>query len=118
MLTRLARVSTPPTLLNAPKQRLGLWAQTVKNLPAMLETRVLSLGQEYPLEKEMATPSSIFAWRIPWTEEPGGLSSMVTKIFVSLYKKCLISVSGTVNCTTTMEKSLKALQKIKNKTTT
>ena len=51
-------------------------AQTVKNLPAMRETQVRSLGQEDPLEKEMATHSSILAWRIPWTEEPGGLQSM------------------------------------------
>ena len=43
-------------------------AQTVKNLPAMQETQVLSLGQEDPLEKGMATHSSILAWRIPWTE--------------------------------------------------
>jgi len=46
---------------------------TVKNLPAMQETWVQSLGQEDPLEKGMATHSSILAWRIPWTEEPGGL---------------------------------------------
>ena len=46
-------------------------AQTVKNLPAMQETKVLSLDREDPLEKEMATHSSILAWRIPWTEEPG-----------------------------------------------
>ena len=45
----------------------------VKNLPAMWETWVLSLGQKDPLEKGMATYSSIFAWKIPWTEEPGGL---------------------------------------------
>ena len=45
----------------------------VKNLPAIQETWVQSLGQEDPLEKEMATRSSILAWRIPWTEEPGGL---------------------------------------------
>ena len=51
-------------------------AQTVKNLPAMQETQVPSLGQEDPLEKGMATYSSILAWRIPWTEEPGGLKSM------------------------------------------
>ena len=51
-------------------------AQTVKNLPAMQETWVQSLGPEDPLEKEMATHSSILAWRIPWTEEPGGLQSM------------------------------------------
>ena len=51
-------------------------AQTIKNLPAMKETRVQSLGQEDPLEKGMATHSSILAWRIPWTEESGGLQSM------------------------------------------
>ena len=51
-------------------------AQMVKNLPAMQETKVQSLGQEDPLEKGMATHSSILAWRIPWTEEPGGLQSM------------------------------------------
>ena len=48
----------------------------VKNLPAMRETQVQSLGQKEPLEKEMATHSSILAWRIPWTEEPGELQSM------------------------------------------
>ena len=50
--------------------------QTVKNLPAMQETWVRSLGREDPLEKEIATHSSILAWRIPWTEESGGLQSM------------------------------------------
>ena len=53
--------------------RAFLVAQTVKGLPAMRETWVQSLGQEDPLEKEMATHCSILAWRIPWTEEPGGL---------------------------------------------
>ena len=48
-------------------------AQTGKNQPAMGETRVQSLGREDPLEKRMATHSSILAWIIPWTEEPGGL---------------------------------------------
>ena len=51
-------------------------AQTVKNPPAMWETWVRSLGWEDPLEKGMATHSSILAWRIPWTEEPGSLQSM------------------------------------------
>ena len=51
-------------------------AQTVKNLPAMQETGVQSLGGEDPLEKGMATHSSILAWRIPWTEEPGRLQPM------------------------------------------
>ena len=48
----------------------------VKNLPAILESLVPSLGQEDPLEKEMANHSSILDWRIPWAEEPGGLQSM------------------------------------------
>ena len=51
-----------------------LMAQTVKNLPAMQETQLQSLGQKDPLEKEMATHSSVLAWRIPWTEEPGRLT--------------------------------------------
>ena len=50
-----------------------LEAQMVEILPAVKETQVWSLGQEEPLEKGMATYSSILAWRIPWTEEPGGL---------------------------------------------
>ena len=50
--------------------------QTVKNLPAIWETQVQSLGWEDPLEKEMATHSSILAWRIPWAEDPSGLQSM------------------------------------------
>ena len=54
----------------------SLVAQLVKNLPAVQETRVQSLAWEDPLEKEMATPSSILAWKISWTEEPGGLQSM------------------------------------------
>ena len=48
----------------------------VKNLPAMQETSIQSLGGEDPLEEEMATHFSILAWRIPWTKEPGGLQSM------------------------------------------
>ena len=54
----------------------SLVAQMVKNLPAMQDTRIQSLGQEDPLEKGMATHSSVLAWRIPWTQEPGGLQSM------------------------------------------
>ena len=53
----------------------SLVAQRLKRLPAMQETWVWSLGREDALEKEMATHSSIPAWRIPWTEEPGGLQS-------------------------------------------
>ena len=54
----------------------SLVAQWVKNLPAVQETWVRSLGWEDPLEKEMATCSSILAWKSSWTEEPGGLQSM------------------------------------------
>ena len=56
--------------------RASLVAQVVKNLPAIQETQVQCLGWEDPLEKEMATYSSILAWRIPWTEKPAGLPSM------------------------------------------
>ena len=56
-------------------EQVSLVAQMVKHLPAMQETWVRSLGQEDPLEKEMATHSSL-AWRIPWTEERGGVQSM------------------------------------------
>ena len=57
----------------------SLVAQMVKSLLTVQETRVQSLHQEDPLEKEMATHSSILDWRIPWTEEPGGLQSMELK---------------------------------------
>ena len=57
----------------------SLIAQSIKNLPAVQETRVRFLGWEDPLEKEMATHSSILAWIIPWTEEPGRLQSMGSK---------------------------------------
>ena len=63
-------------LLLLYSQRASLVAQMVKNLPAMQETQVPSLGLEDLLEKRMATNSSILAWRIPWTGEPGGLQSM------------------------------------------
>ena len=71
-----------PELGRSPGEEIGyplqyswlfLVTQTVKNLPAMQETWVQSLGWEDPLEKGMATHSSILAWRIPWTEEPGRL---------------------------------------------
>ena len=51
----------------------SLVTQSVENVSAVQETQVRSLGQEDPLEEEMATHSSILAWRIPWTEQPGGL---------------------------------------------
>ena len=55
-------------------------AQRLKRLPAMQETWVRSLGPEDPLEKEMATYSSILAWRIPWAEEPGGVAKSPTRL--------------------------------------
>ena len=55
----------------------SLMGETVKNLPVMQETWVRSLHQEDPLEKGMTTHSSMFAWKIPWTEEPGGFQFMV-----------------------------------------
>ena len=60
----------------SPAYLTSLVAQLVKNLPAVQETRVRPLGWEDPLEKEMANHSSILAWKISWTEEPGGLQSM------------------------------------------
>ena len=67
-------------MLNSLSWLLSKWAplvaQMVKNLPAIQETQVHSLGREDPLEEEMATHYSILAWRIPWTEEPDGLQSM------------------------------------------
>ena len=62
--------------LNYQTSQASLVAQRVKNLPAMLETQLQSLGGEDPLEEEMATHSRILAWEIPWTEEPGGPQSM------------------------------------------
>ena len=59
--------------MKALRHWASLMVQTVKNLPAMQETQVLSLGWEDPVEKGMAIHYSILAWRIPWTEEPGGL---------------------------------------------
>ena len=60
-------------------------AQTVRNLPTMRETRIQSLVREDPLEKGKATHSSILAWRIPWTEETGGLQSMGSVVISPLH---------------------------------
>ena len=68
-------------------------AQTVKNLPAMRETQVLSLGWEDPLEKGMATYSSILAWRISWMEEPGGYSPQGPKESDTTQQLTLFSLS-------------------------
>ena len=65
----------------------SLLAQSVKNLPAMQETHVRFLGWEDPLKGEMATHSNIVAWRIPWTEEPGSLQSMVSQVRHDLVTK-------------------------------
>ena len=71
-------IKTKQTNINV-RTRASLLVQTVKNLPAMQETRVRSLVLEDPLEKGMATYSSILAWRMPWAEEPDGLQSMGSK---------------------------------------
>ena len=71
----------------------SLVAQMVKGLPAMQETQVRSLGQENPLEKEMATHSSILAWRISWTEEPGKLQCMGSQSQIEL-KRLSTQASG------------------------
>ena len=70
----------PADILGFPR------GSVVKNPPAVQETQVQSLGWEDPLEKEMATHSSILAWKIPWTEEPGGLHTVhgVTKSWIRL----------------------------------
>ena len=68
-------------------------AQTVKNLPAMWETQVLSLGWEDPLEKGMATHSSILAWRISWTEKPGSYSPWGPKESDTTQRLTLFSLS-------------------------
>ena len=69
-------------------------AQLVKNPPAMQETWVPSLGWEDPLEKDMATHSSILAWRILWTEEPDGLQSMGSQRVVHFATKHVCTPSG------------------------
>ena len=62
-------------ITNCRYLQASLVVQMVRNLPGMQETQVQSLGWEEPLERGMATHSSVLAWRIPWTEEPGGLQS-------------------------------------------
>ena len=74
--THCSILASPPPKKGAQRNaRASLVAQRIKHLPAMQETWVQSLGWKDPLEKEVATHSSILAWRIPWTEEPGGLQS-------------------------------------------
>ena len=72
----LPRWNSPFLKRHSSSAWASLVAQRLNHLPAMQETWARSLGQEDPLEKEMATHSSILAWRIPWMEEPGGLQSM------------------------------------------
>ena len=75
-LTRRTFVGKVISLLFNMLSRASLVAQWVQSLPTVWESRLRSLAWEDPLEEEMATHSSILAWRIPWTEEPGGLQSM------------------------------------------
>ena len=77
----------------------NLVTQAVKNLPAIQDTRVQSLSWENPLEKEMATHSSILAWRIPWTEEPGRLQSMGSqRVRYDWVTNTLHDISGAQDC--------------------
>ena len=78
----------PSSEVSQPSSRASLVVQTVKNLPPVWETWVRSLGPEDPTEKEMASHSIILAWRIPWTEEPGGLQSMGLQSRTRLSDKC------------------------------
>ena len=82
-LSRVARYLVgshqSPVLFIVVYMWASLVAQTVKHLPTMWETRVQSLGWEDVLEKEMAVHSGTLAWRIPWTEEPGGLQSIASQ---------------------------------------
>ena len=73
---RMGRCKSLGSVKSVVSYASSLMAEVVKNPPAMQETWVWSLGWEHPLEEEMATLSSMLAWRIPWTEEPGGLQSM------------------------------------------
>ena len=73
---RLCSLERHGHLCITSRKGTSLVAQMVKRLPTMQETRVRSLSQEEPLEKDMATHSRTLAWRIPWTDEPGGLQSM------------------------------------------
>ena len=105
--------------LEARIERASLVAQMVKNLPAMQETWIQSLSWEGPLEKGMATHSSILAWRIPWTEEPGGILSMQlqrlrhdweTNIFTFVYTVVSIQETPKIykkGCTDREKKALK-----------
>ena len=86
-------ITTSPFIPPLPSM-VSLVVQTVKHLPATRETQVQSLGQEDPLEKEMATHSSTLAWKIPWMEEPGGLQSLPSlfpgnhKVFCFYFYTC------------------------------
>ena len=84
----------------------SLVAQIVKNLPAMQETQLWSLGQKDPLEKQMASPSNILAWRIPWTEKPGGLQSMGSQKSQTWLSKW----AYTVNCYCRLRKQKQSVE--------
>ena len=88
----------------------SLVAQRIKCLPAMRETWVWSLGWEDPLEKKMATHSRILAWRIPWTEKPGGLQSMESQSWTQLSNFTFLlsrwSCRSSKNCSTSASSAL------------
>ena len=98
--------------------RSSLGGSAVKNLPAMQETRVQSLGWEGPLGKEMPTHSSILAWEIPWTDEPGGLQSLgLQRIRHDLATKQQIAIDWP-KCTEILRSKRLTLQNLSSYTTT
>ena len=100
----------------------SLMVQMVKRLPTMRQTRVQSLGQEDSLEKEMATHSSILAWKIPWTEKPGGLQSMGSQSQTRLsdftfhfsidFNDWLKNVVKSINCWVKLELTMRHPQRV------
>ena len=88
--------------------RASLEAQMVKNLPAMQETRIGSLGLEDPLEEGVDTHSSILAQRIPWTEELGGLQSMGSQRVTHYQATCTFHFKGMIKIKRTRERWLKS----------
>ena len=103
-----ARLIAPPNPFSPSVMKMELWlspgllglvAQMIWNLPAMQETQVPSLGWEDPLEEGIATHSRILAWRISWTEEPGGLQFMGSKE-LDMTKQQTLSLSRPLSWTT------------------
>ena len=97
LLLRSCLMAAPKSVKTAAQCLTCLVVQVVKNLPAVQETRVRFLGLEDPLEKQTATHSSMLAWGIPWTEEPGGLQSIAMQRVGQ--DCCLANTTNTTNTT-------------------